>query len=679
MEYDDIEELPGGHHIRILSLSPSENLSDPIHIQLSTVKLADEPKFVALSYCWGDATDKLPIVCNGQEFLVTRNLDSALRHVRDDEKERILWIDAICINQNSISERSYQVSLMQTIYRIASAVIVWLGDADADSDLVFPLCEKMAETRLDLVRDLKPQAIWSPDREKLLKESLAKAKKRKAKTEQEAVETSHPSTVSDVANPSAQVSEGDGSLNDDVADDEVDVSDASDEEVSAFLRLIARPWFTRCWVLQEVCLAKEAVLLCSSQAIFWDVFYAGFFITILLSEKGTRGRPEQLYRTALFLIGQLRPKVIDTDTPYQGVGLLWLLRKVLPLNATDLHDKIYAVLGLLGAEESQEMKLVPDYTLSVEECFQTATLAIMSRLKNLDVLIHDHHSHSKLDLPSWVPDWSFLPTPSPISLDPDAEDIYGERPNRRHVCASLSTLWTPVVKDGKTLVVSGYDFDEIIEVEDILTVPPVDHTDIADMATSMSNFTGLVKKIFVGLGSYFDTLVKWEKLALSSKYAAYPSGEDPETVFAITLCTGNIESQEDTLQQFQKWRKTLRGPRKIAFLKNLGIHGGFYKSMVAAVGIGSGISNVDDRVYATATEMTLFRRLARTKKGYLAVVPSQSAVGDHVALYKGSKMPFIVRHRHADSKRVLLGPCYVHGIMYGEAWDETLCEAVEII
>ncbi|KAH8123819.1 HET-domain-containing protein [Trichoderma asperelloides] len=653
MEYEPIQHLPGGNHIRVLNLAPSANLSDPIHVKLSVVKLADEPTFIALSYVWGSDVGKLPITCNGEQFLVTQNLDSALRHLRDEGKERILWIDAICINQNDDQERGFQVNLMKDIYRMAHAVVIWLGEADADSDLVFPLCEKMTESRLDLLKDLESglDVVMGPNRKQILEKMMRDAKKRNAEKEREAANL----------------------------ESEVDVSDASDEEISAFMRLIARPWFSRCWILQEVCLAKQAVLLCGTQAIDWDIFYIGFVITVLMSEKGLRGRPEQLFRTALVLIGRLRTKIHDEHSPYEGAGLLWLLSRVWSLSATNARDKVYAILGLLGEEESLELNIIPDYTQSVEECYQKTSLLIMSQMKNLDILHTDRIFESTLDLPSWVTDWRSLPDPSPICLDPHSHDIKGEEEDKRPFNASLSTQWTPKTSsDARILMLSGYDFDEIIEVEDILTVPAADHNDIAGMASSISNATSFMKRLILGLGSYFDILVKWEALATSKKYSKYPTGEDTETVFAMTMCTGSIDSPELALQRFQKWRKTLRGPRKVTFLKNIGINGGFYKTMVAAVGIGSGLSVVDDRVYATATEATLWRRLARTKKGYLAVIPSQTIVGDHVALYKGGRMPFIVRQREAN-KRELIGPCYVHGIMYGESWDEALCNDVGII
>lgn len=46
------------------------------------------------------------------------------------------WIDAICINQDDLEERSAQVAIMPQIYSKADCVIVWLGD---DSQMIFRL------------------------------------------------------------------------------------------------------------------------------------------------------------------------------------------------------------------------------------------------------------------------------------------------------------------------------------------------------------------------------------------------------------------------------------------------------------------------------------------------------------------------------------------------------------
>ncbi|KAJ4855732.1 heterokaryon incompatibility protein (HET) domain-containing protein [Trichoderma breve] len=648
--YEAVDSQGDDHRIRTLTLTPSQDPSEPIHISLSVAKLNDDPSFEALSYCWGDATDKLLIFCNGVPFPVTKNLESALRHLRQTEDERTLWIDAICINQDNIPERNYQVSIMKDIYRKARHVVIWLGDAGED--------------------------LYGPNKKKLMNQRLAAAKRRHelAKSTMGIGEVNSDAAISGTTVQSPAASHRRVDVTDGAEAD--DKSDATSKEITAFFRLLLRPWFSRCWVVQEACLAQEASVQCGNKSIGWPEFYMGFILSIIMGTKGLEGRPDRILRGGLVSIMMVKGEMLFADPTQQGVDLLWLLRKVLPLNATDPRDKIYSILGLVKGDVAQEYGITPDYTLSVEECYKKAAMAVMSQTENLDALVLDHATSSPLKLPSWVPDWSHLPSPAPVIFALDSEKMKEPVP----INASKSQRWIPVLKDdGGTLCLSGYDFDQIVELEDILTVPRIDQVDLASMTSSVADFKNFWKSFLLGLGTYFDTLVKWEQLAMSKRYAAYPTGETQEMVFAITMCTGNVESPELAVKRFRKWQKSLRGPRLMSGFKYLGMKGGFYKSLVAAASIGSGMSTADDRVYATGTEKTLYRRLARTKKGYLAVVPSQSRVGDQISLYEGGKFPFVVRTRTGQGPKQLVGPCYVHGIMYGEAWDQSLCQAVEII
>ncbi|KAH7306119.1 heterokaryon incompatibility [Rhexocercosporidium sp. MPI-PUGE-AT-0058] len=67
------------------------------------------------------------IRCNGVSVAVTQSLHSALQRLQTPDGSRLMWIDAICINQDDSEERSIQVTLMREIYLRAQAVIVWLG------------------------------------------------------------------------------------------------------------------------------------------------------------------------------------------------------------------------------------------------------------------------------------------------------------------------------------------------------------------------------------------------------------------------------------------------------------------------------------------------------------------------------------------------------------------------
>ena len=71
------------------------------------------------------------------------------------------------------------------------------------------------------------------------------------------------------------------------------------------------------------------------------------------------------------------------------------------------------------------------------------------------------------------------------------------------------------------------------------------------------------------------------------------------------------------------------------------------------------------------------RRLARTVNGYLGLVPRETRAGDIIALLPGGRLPFVLRSRGGPWE--LIGPCYIHGVMYGEAFDESQCGEVRLI
>jgi len=88
------------------------------------------PQYEALSYVWGDPPSTAEISVNGHTIKVRQNLEDALLALRLSDTERVMWIDALCINQDDIQERSAQVSRMPAIYQRATRTIAWLGTAD---------------------------------------------------------------------------------------------------------------------------------------------------------------------------------------------------------------------------------------------------------------------------------------------------------------------------------------------------------------------------------------------------------------------------------------------------------------------------------------------------------------------------------------------------------------------
>ena len=126
---------------RLLTLFPSTG-TDPIDCQLDVHLLNNCPRFEALSYCWGDPTPMAPITINGVGSKVSRNLGVALQYLRQPQSPRVLWVDAVCINQLDILERNHQVCLMHEVYSTAYSVLVWLGEASDESDTAMDLLKE---------------------------------------------------------------------------------------------------------------------------------------------------------------------------------------------------------------------------------------------------------------------------------------------------------------------------------------------------------------------------------------------------------------------------------------------------------------------------------------------------------------------------------------------------------
>ncbi|KAH8896204.1 hypothetical protein GQ53DRAFT_639758, partial [Thozetella sp. PMI_491] len=117
---------------RLLHLQPRYGAD--VEITLAETSLESGVRYEALSYTWGSSDEPCFVRCNGSPLQVTRNCKVALQHLRATEP-RVLWVDAICIDQSNIPERNQQVTMMQEIYEKAVRVVVWLGEPTPELQL----------------------------------------------------------------------------------------------------------------------------------------------------------------------------------------------------------------------------------------------------------------------------------------------------------------------------------------------------------------------------------------------------------------------------------------------------------------------------------------------------------------------------------------------------------------
>jgi hypothetical protein len=130
--------LPGPDSIRLLRLLPSEDENPVIQCELFNCSIQESGKrahpYDALSYVWGEPDKTRHIRIDQLDLHIHLNLHDALTRLRHPYIERIIWVDAICINQANTKEKEQQILFMAKIYGQATRVVVWLGVAADKSD-----------------------------------------------------------------------------------------------------------------------------------------------------------------------------------------------------------------------------------------------------------------------------------------------------------------------------------------------------------------------------------------------------------------------------------------------------------------------------------------------------------------------------------------------------------------
>lgn len=335
--------------IRLLHLHPGQG-DAPISCSISHVRLAAQPSYEALSYVWGEMGGSQYVILDGVEMAITENLHAALWHLRHPDtllstlssaafhvskfldilvpvgqsKERILWVDFLCINQADIDERSKQVRLMGSIYRSAESVLAWIGPAGGGSDYAF-----------DHYGDLISEDFWHV----------------------EAMRHKHFGTGQSpyklMLMKFCQTS----------------------RLLNAIWALQARPYWRRMWILQEVMLAKKLVVVCGWKQAGWN-FVEEWPVNYMDSPD----------RYAIDLV-DLRVRLEDRSSSTRASIFKDLVRDSTKRLCSEPRDRIYGLMGIMGITDEANNKrneksptITIDYTKSVWEVYKDA----MFYLRDID-------------------------------------------------------------------------------------------------------------------------------------------------------------------------------------------------------------------------------------------------------------------------------------------------------
>ena len=319
----------------------------------------------------------MPGICFRHSYNVTVNLYGALCRLRDGYQLLPFWIDALCINQNDLDERNYQVSRMGEIYGNARAVWIWLNETEEVRRSVYP---KMT----------------------MMRKILEEAYKEKFDPYQFNFE---------YANLLDRLSFSEGRV-EFVKDGQVQISQHVDLEM--FFEL---PWFRRVWVLQEVFRANANAFVLTTSGLglpFTDVLtglcylwlrpsylrapnvlnrapYLWYTLCVRMPARGGRNQTGRMLGREEGSAVSISPANTDRSgsSNSERMSMLLLFQQAADFQASDPKDKLYALLGL--AKEFLPGTALPDlvqpeYRKSDSQVYVDFTRFCILQSCKLDVL-----------------------------------------------------------------------------------------------------------------------------------------------------------------------------------------------------------------------------------------------------------------------------------------------------
>ena len=391
--YDEPLQQYGGHpHIRLLQLQGAQDSDMPLLGQLLGYALHNQEvdSFEALSYTWGNSSPSEVIMIDGRIFRIRKFLFEALRRLRFSNGPRLLWIDAICINQRDAIEKTQQVPLMGQIYATAERVIVWLGEGSSPEN---------DGKAYDLLLWASPHRTLHPWRKSGGPWNLPPLST--------ILHTFNDLKGHNLSNTLSVT------------------SDVTREDIEQFL---ARPWFSRRWIVQELCNACEVILLFGRYELSWLDFSAALDT---LASAPDDSRSLQKYSANSLMIW--RNGVI-------GESVLKAMEIFHTFEGGDDRDRMAAFLTLGWPHSLQGSDFIVDYSRPVDENYYRLAIHMIDIGEGAELLITASNcirsrNVTQNSLPSWVPDWRTI--------------------TQRKLRASLYGTFDVGIRSGKFLEFSG--------------------------------------------------------------------------------------------------------------------------------------------------------------------------------------------------------------------------------
>jgi Heterokaryon incompatibility protein (HET) len=526
------------------------------------------------------------------------------------DRQLPLWIDAICVNQQDSNERDAQVRRMKSIYEQAEQVIIWLGRYNEPTDGSF---------RFDLSK-------YEIDKFDENSEAMARAALVLAFVLKE---------------------EGNQQQTSELLIGLEDCNHTSNLQVWIQLsRLFHRPWFERLWIIQELAVSRQAIVLWGNLQVPWiNLERAAKFIL----RPGDAKLPANI-RKLFPLLGAHRITQVALQSMYNfdTKNVLTILHNTQNTKCSDPRDRLYAIRGIV--EDNEDIEI--DYSISVQQVYRNWAEKRIKRTRSLDIFSACADSSRGGDLPSWVPDlrrpfgkdrplWiasQSARNPARLLLDNPSNPI-------RFGTHSFS-------EDGLKIRLFGKHVGKISKL-----------TNIGDAVTNLPDPTDLGARLRQIIANWETTLNTPQEQSGEEFFA--PRGFK-ETILRSFYPWSYMSETSDVLSMpYDIWRSD---------------HGSRH---TLSEYVDSGHWDVSRHdLMLKDFERDLFPRvhgcqMLILENGSTGIVAGncQTQVGDQLWLLSGGLTALILRHANEVEHR-LISPCYLFGTMYlvdvDRAWQEVV-------
>lgn len=634
------QPLVAPDEIRLLVLEPGD-VADPVVCRLKRARLDQKPAFEALSYVWGDKYHIKYIECEGTKVQVTQNLYQALRHLRFPDRERFLWVDALCMNQGDNVEKSSHIPLMSRIYSQAQQTVVWLGVSTQDSKRAFAA---LGEIDNFLCRNSKPYKDG-----KLL-------------------EQVHPSNIWSSRHGIAGLSNSHAE----------ELRKFDWESVTA---LASNDWFGRVWTYQEFVLSSQAILVAGHDALpiwkFLNPLIANFLDN---QDDNIVSQPEQVRESDIGLRNIIHMAMHSSHAHNSDTTtLLNLVVATASRGATESRDRIFAYLNLASDWSELDWEVRPDYKAKEREIFRRFARWCLVRRNNLNYLSHVSDHLTPGPGPSWVVPWK-----QNKYLDKWPSEV-----GCFHAASALKPCITWNAKEPRILNVEGRIVDTVEDLaasyDDIKKYNDLEIVNITRKAlwasrmflVRLDNLWGSKSRVLVErLREGGETIERFTTEDMPLHLRGYIAWIEACRDIAFKGANRVIPIRyEERFEEF--WRTMLRDCMLTSFdqFQRTEFRQAFLKYIAS-------LSEMDDTAWHRVDspkeqqlQNIMFgafsgirkKRFCSTSNGRLGWAHINAQRGDIICAFDGANVLHILRTK-AD-KYHLVGECYIQGLMRGEIED----------